>query len=84
MPTCHYTPDEIHRYDQVHAYRNGQIDAFIGAIRGSLDECPAECTVVSLASHLAEERDPGECAELLACALERLAAITPPDIGRRT
>lgn len=67
------TAAQIHHYDQAHARRAVELDALIIANREMRSTHHRESIVAATAHHLRDaEKD--ALAELLACAVERLAA----------
>lgn len=64
-------------YDQAHTRRNRELDNFIGATRTALETHSKEIAVAGVALYLRDETSHKACAEVLACALERLAVTRP-------
>ncbi len=75
---AHLTAGQIHQYDQAHAERTRQLDILTAMLADSRAVRPDTCAVIGLAAHLVAVYEQHECAEMLACAIERLARITPP------
>lgn len=67
------TPRQIHHYDQVHAERTTELDALILTNRDLRRENRPEIVAACTAHYGLRELTHGTCAELLACAIERLA-----------
>ena len=78
------TAAQIHHYDQRHAMRNLQLDALILAYRDTIaDGRRAEAAVAAVAHYLMKGTALDR-AEILACAVERLARCrknVPDDTG---
>lgn len=69
----------IHRFDQAHAACNTQLERLIYATQEALIRFRRDNAVRGVVAHLYEHETHVACAELLACALERLAEQDGPN-----
>jgi hypothetical protein len=65
---------QIHHYDQAHTRRAKELDNLIRATREAGKAHKPEIAISGVALYLRDEMSHTACAEVLACALERLAA----------
>jgi hypothetical protein len=67
------TAKAIHEYDQAHTRRNKELDKLIYATVEAMRGYRREIAVAGVALYLHDELSHKACAELLSCALERIA-----------
>lgn len=67
------TPDQLAAYDQLLAGRAAQLDDLIDVCRELRATRPQEIVTAGTAHYLRHDLTPTLCAELLACAIDRLA-----------